>query len=61
MAHAKRAQATLVIGKIDRLSRNVVFLSGLMESGVKFIACDMPTADNFQVHIMVALRRKKPR
>ena len=59
MAHAKRAQATLVIAKIDRLSRNVAFLSGLMESGVKFVACDMPSADHFQVHIMVALAQKE--
>jgi DNA invertase Pin-like site-specific DNA recombinase len=59
MAHAKRAKATLVIGKIDRLSRNVAVLSGLMETGVRFIACDMPTADHFQVHIMVALAQKE--
>src|SRR4051812_30735871 len=38
IAHAKRSRATLVIAKLDRLSRNVHFLSGLMESGVDFIS-----------------------
>src|SRR4051794_34652933 len=45
LAHAKRSHATLVIAKLDRLARNVHFLSGLMESGVDFIACDNPHAN----------------
>ena len=59
LAHAKRAQATLVIAKLDRLSRNVAFLSNLMESGVDFVACDNQHADKFQIHIMVALAEKE--
>jgi DNA invertase Pin-like site-specific DNA recombinase len=55
IAHAKRAKATLVIAKIDRLSRNVHFVSGLMESGVPFVACDMPTANKMTVHIIAAV------
>ena len=39
--HAKRAKATLVIAKLDRLARNVHFLSGLMESKVDFV-CESP-------------------
>jgi DNA invertase Pin-like site-specific DNA recombinase len=36
------------------LARNVQFISGLMESGVEFIAADMPTANKLTVHIMAA-------
>jgi Resolvase, N terminal domain len=40
MAQARRARATLVVAKLDRLARNVAFTSALMESGVDFVACD---------------------
>ena len=55
LAHAKRSKATLVIAKLDRLSRNVHFLSGLMESGVEFIACDNPHANKLTIHILAAV------
>jgi DNA invertase Pin-like site-specific DNA recombinase len=47
--------ATLVIAKLDRLARNVHFLSGLMESGVNFVACDMPQANRMTIHILAAV------
>lgn len=47
--------AKLLIAKLDRLARNVHFLSGLMEQGVDFVACDMPTANRLTVHIMAAV------
>jgi DNA invertase Pin-like site-specific DNA recombinase len=50
----KRKKATLVIAKLDRLARNVHFISGLMEAGVEFVAVDMPTANRLTVHIMAA-------
>lgn len=46
--------ATLVIAKLDRLARNVHFVSGLMESKVSFVACDMPEANELTIHIMAA-------
>src|ERR1700761_7676055 len=38
LAHARRSKATLVVAKLDRLARNVAFLSALMESKVPFVA-----------------------
>jgi DNA invertase Pin-like site-specific DNA recombinase len=54
LKEAKRRRAVLVIAKLDRLARNVHFISGLMESGVEFIAADMPHASKLTVHIMAA-------
>lgn len=51
----RRRRAVLVIAKLDRLARNVYFIAGLMESGVEFIACDMPQANRFTLHIMAAV------
>ncbi len=45
LAAAKKAKAVLVIAKLDRLARNVHFISGLLESGVPFVCADMPEAD----------------
>jgi DNA invertase Pin-like site-specific DNA recombinase len=52
---AKQYGATLVIAKIDRLARNVFFVSSLMETGVEFVACDLPQATNFTIHLYAAL------
>jgi len=41
----RRSKATLVIAKLDRLARNVYFISGLLEGKVPFLCCDMPEAD----------------
>lgn len=47
--------ATLLIAKLDRLARNVSFVSTLMNSGIKFIAVDMPTATELTIHIYAAI------
>lgn len=47
--------ATLVVAKLDRLSRNVAFLATLQESGARFIAADMPEANELTIHIMAAV------
>lgn len=49
---AKRTKATLVIAKLDRLARNVHFISGLLESGVPFVCADMPEADKTFLQMM---------
>jgi DNA invertase Pin-like site-specific DNA recombinase len=55
LAECKRLKATLVIAKLDRLARNVFFISGLMEAGVEFVAVDMPTANRLTIHVMSAM------
>jgi DNA invertase Pin-like site-specific DNA recombinase len=47
--------ATLVIAKLDRLARNVNFISNLMESGVEFTAVDLPQANRLTIHILAAV------
>jgi DNA invertase Pin-like site-specific DNA recombinase len=59
IAHAKERNATLLIAKLDRLARNVSFVSELMESKVKFKAVDMPQADNFTIHIIAAVAERE--
>ena len=50
----KREKATLLIAKLDRLARNVHFISGLMESGVDFVAADNPHANKLMIHMLAA-------
>lgn len=61
LAHAKREKATLVIAVLDRLARNVHFISGLMESGVPFVAADRPNASPFELHIYAAMAEEEAR
>lgn len=53
--HCKNTGATLCIAKLDRLSRNVHFITSLMESKVKFVCCDIPEASDLTIHIFAAL------
>lgn len=52
----KKHKATLVIAKLDRLARNVHFISGLIETGVDFVAADMPQANKvmLQMHAVMS-------
>lgn len=61
LAHAKRVRAVLIVAKLDRLARNVAFLSALMESGVDFMAADMPTANRLTIHILAAVAEDEAR
>jgi DNA invertase Pin-like site-specific DNA recombinase len=53
--------ATLVIAKIDRLSRDAHFLLGLQKAGVKFVAADMPEANEMVVGIMALVAQAERR
>jgi DNA invertase Pin-like site-specific DNA recombinase len=57
----RKSGATLLIAKLDRLARNVHFVSGLMESKVKFVACDLPEANQLTIHIMAAFAEHEAR
>lgn len=46
--------ATLIVAKLDRLSRSIAFVTSLMESKVKFVIADMPEANNLTIHIIAA-------
>ena len=59
IAATKRAGGRLVIAKLDRLARNVHFLTGLQDARVPFIACDMPEADEFTVQIIAAVAQRE--
>src|SRR6266851_120399 len=48
----KRKKATLLIAKLDRLARNVHFISGLLESGVEFVAADNPHANKMTIQLL---------
>jgi DNA invertase Pin-like site-specific DNA recombinase len=47
--------AKLVIAKLDRLSRDVHFLTGLEKAGIEFVCADMPHATRLTVHILAAV------
>jgi DNA invertase Pin-like site-specific DNA recombinase len=55
IAACKKHKAKLVIAKLDRLARNVHLISGLMESKVDFVCCDMPDANRLTIHILAAV------
>jgi DNA invertase Pin-like site-specific DNA recombinase len=54
LAACQRQRATLVIAKLDRLSRSVSFIAGLMDAKVPFVAVDMPFATPLLLHVMAA-------
>ncbi len=56
---ARLTGATLVIAKLDRLSRNAAFLLTLRDSGVRFLACDMPEANDLTVGIMALVAQQE--
>ena len=60
LQHAKKEGAVLMVSKLDRLGRNVSFISGLMEQKVKFIVTQLGKYDyNFMFHLYYALREKE--
>lgn len=61
LAACRLHRATLIIAKLDRLARNVAFISALLDSGVEFIAADMPAANRLTVHILAAVAENEAR
>jgi DNA invertase Pin-like site-specific DNA recombinase len=54
LQECRRKKVTLVIAKLDRLGRNVAFISALMESGADFVCCDNPHANKLMLHMLAA-------
>lgn len=61
IAYAKKHKAVLLIAKLDRLARNVHFVSGLMETGVQFKCCDFPDADKTMIHFYAVMAEHEGR
>ncbi|WP_415814909.1 recombinase family protein, partial [Deinococcus marmoris] len=59
LAQTRRVGGVLLIAKLDRLARNVAVVATLMESGVRFVAVDMPEADNLTIHVMAAVAERE--
>lgn len=57
--HANQSSSRLVIAKLDRLSRDVHFLTGLEKAGVDFVACDMQSANRVTVRIMACIAEEE--
>lgn len=51
----------MLIAKLDRLARNVAFIANLLESGFEVSAADIPEANRFVLHIMVAVAEQEGR
>lgn len=60
LAQARKAKCSVVVAKLDRLSRDVHFISGLMAHRVPFIVAELGTdADPFMLHLYAALAEKE--
>lgn len=51
----KKEKATLIVAKMDRLSRNVAFTSQLLDSGIEIVFCDFPKANRLVLTIISAI------
>src|SRR6185295_7794415 len=62
LAAARAAKCPVIVSKLDRLSRDVAFISGLMAQRVPFIVTELgPDADPFMLHLYAALAEKERR
>lgn len=61
IAHAKKRDAKILIAKLDRFSRKVSFIAGIMEQGIGMVVAEMPHASDFQLHIFAALAQEERR
>jgi DNA invertase Pin-like site-specific DNA recombinase len=61
LSHCRAAKAVLTVAKLDRLARNVAFLSALMEAGLEFVCLDNPHATPFTLHVLAAVAEQEAR
>ena len=55
LEYCRKEGATLIVAKLDRLARNVSFLSSLLENDVEIVFCDFPQANKMVLHILAAI------
>lgn len=55
LKRCRQTKATLLVGKLDRLSRNAAFLLSLRDAGVRFVAADMPDANEAMIGFMAVM------
>ena len=58
---ARKIKAPVIVAKLDRLSRDVAFIAGLMAAQTPFVCCDIPHADPFLLHIYAAVAEQERR
>lgn len=61
LALAKASGSPLLIARLDRFSRRVSFISGIMDRGVRLVVAELPNATDFQLHIFAALAQEERR
>jgi len=61
LRHCRATGATLIVARLDRLARDVAFLSGVMNSSVEFVVCDFPDANRLTLHVMAAVAEYEAR
>jgi DNA invertase Pin-like site-specific DNA recombinase len=61
LAFARRSKATLLVAKLDRLSRSVKFIATVLDSGVEFAAADVPDANRLLLHVLAAVAEAEAR
>jgi DNA invertase Pin-like site-specific DNA recombinase len=61
LAFAKAKKATLLIARLDRFSRKVSFIAGIMDERISLCCAEMPNASEFQLHIFAALAQEERR
>lgn len=59
MKHASLVGGRLLVGKLDRLSRDLHFITSLQKSRVDFVVADLPGCDSFTIHIYGSLAQRE--
>jgi len=59
--YAELANATVLVAKLDRLSRDLHFITSLQKRGIRFKLCDLPEIDQLTIHILAAMAEHEAR
>lgn len=59
--YAELANATVLVAKLDRLSRDLHFITSLQKRGIQFKLCDLPEIDQLTIHILAAMAEHEAR